>query len=86
MLQMRRSGWHLLSRTMNSQLTRRRVKLVCRSQEHKDGHATVPMSLGVPLISYDISTALAAVSTKAFACTMCGRCCTLQDDAEVNVH
>lgn len=42
-----------------------------------------PVSCGVPITSYSNSAALEAVSTKTFACTMCGKCCTLAEDAEV---
>jgi hypothetical protein len=41
------------------------------------------MSCGVPITSYINSAALEAVSTKSFACTMCGKCCTLTEGAEV---
>jgi hypothetical protein len=41
------------------------------------------MSGGLPISSYTASEALAAVSNKTFGCTMCGKCCTLDADAEV---
>lgn len=56
----------------------------CRAaQQPADDLAGPPMSLGVPITSYSNATALKAVSTKSFACTMCGKCCTLAEDAEV---
>jgi hypothetical protein len=41
------------------------------------------MSCGVSITPYSNSAALEVVSTKSFACTMCGKCCTLAEDAEV---
>lgn len=40
-------------------------------------------SLGVQLRPYNDQEALAAVSNKSFACTMCGKCCTMAEDSEV---
>lgn len=40
-------------------------------------------SLGVPLRLYSNEEALDTVSNKSFACTMCGKCCTMAEDAEV---
>lgn len=44
------------------------------------------VSCGVPISSYSSDQALEAVSGKSFGCTMCGKCCTLSDDAEVWVN
>lgn len=45
--------------------------------------STAVISCGVPISSFSHAQALEAVSNKSFGCTMCGKCCTLADDAEV---
>jgi hypothetical protein len=41
------------------------------------------VSCGVPVSSYSLGEALTTVTGKSFACTSCGKCCSLADGAEV---